>query len=145
MTYVIDASVAVKWFVRENLHEEALALLDHRERLAAPDLIVSEVANIAWKKAVRNEISREQAHVITTAISQYIPKLHRSVELSERALELALTLNHPVYDCIYLACADMVEGVMITADRKLHQSVHGSKFQGLIEYLADADFSNDAR
>lgn len=144
MTYVIDASVAVKWFVRENLHDEALRLLEYRERFAAPELIVSEVTNIAWKKVVRNEISREQARAITIAISQYIPTLRRSVELSERALELALILNHPVYDCLYLACAEVAGGKLITADRKLYQSVQGSEFESLINYLADVDFSNDA-
>lgn len=131
MIYVIDASVAVKWFVRENLHEQALALLDHRDHLAAPELIVSEVANIAWNKVVRNEISPEHAGYITMAISQYIPTLHRSVGLSQRALEIALTLNHCVYGCIYLACAERVDGILITADRKLRQSVRGSEFEKL--------------
>ena len=138
MTYVVDASVAVKWFVRENLHEEALGLLDRSESLAAPDLIVTEATNIALKKVVRNEISREQAHVITIAISRYIPTLHPSADLAERALEIALTLNHPVYDCIYLACAETIDGILITADRKLCRSVHGSEFESLIRYLDDA-------
>jgi len=143
VTCVIDASVAVKWFVRESLHDEALRLLEHRDRFVAPELIVSEVTNIAWKKVVRKEISHEQTRFIVVAISQYIPTLRRSVELSERALELALTLNHPVYDCLYLACAEGVGGTLITADRKLHQSVQGSEFESLITYLADIDFSND--
>lgn len=144
MTYVIDASVAVKWFVRENLHDEALRLLAYREHFAAPELIVSEVTNIAWKKVVRNEISRQQARAITIAISRYIPKLQRSVELSEQALEIALILNHPVYDCLYIACAEAVGGKLMTADRKLHQSVKGSEFESVLKYLADVDFSNDA-
>jgi len=138
VTCVVDASVAVKWFVRENLHEQALALLDHGEPLAAPDLVVTEVTNIAWKKVVRNEISRGQARVITQAISQYLPALHPSADLAERALDIALTLNHPVYDCIYLACAETVDGILITADRRLCRSVYGSKFAGLIKYLDDA-------
>lgn len=144
MTYVVDASVAVKWFVRENLHEEALALLDLGEPLAAPDLIVAEVTNIVWKKVVRNEISREQASVIAIAIPRYIPALHPSADLSERALEIALALNHPVYDCLYLACAEAVDGILITADRKLFRSVHGSEFESLIKYLEDVDVSDDA-
>lgn len=139
VTYIVDASVAMKWFVRENFHEQALALLDYNEPLAAPDLVVTEVTNIAWKKVIRNEVSREQAHIITQAISRYIPALHPSVNLAERALEIALTLNHPVYDCIYLACAETLGGLLITADWRLHQSVHGSEFAGLVKYLDDAE------
>jgi predicted nucleic acid-binding protein len=50
----------------------------------------------------------------------------------------ALTLNHPVYDCIYLACAETIDGILMTADRRLHRSVHGSEFESLIRYLDDA-------
>ena len=47
---VVDASVAIKWFVREALHEEALRLVDNPDAMQAPDLLVVEVTNIAWKK-----------------------------------------------------------------------------------------------
>lgn len=143
MIIVVDASVAIKWFVREELHEQALLLLDHAEQLQAPDLIVTEVTNIAWKKSVRNEISDTQARIIAVAIRQYIPTLRPSTELTEQALDIALTLNHPVYDCLYLTCADGVAGVLITADRRLCNIVHGTAFEKTVRYLGDPDFLGD--
>jgi predicted nucleic acid-binding protein len=51
--FVIDASVAIKWVVRETGTQEALSLRQHR--LVAPDLLVAECANILWKKVRRKE------------------------------------------------------------------------------------------
>jgi predicted nucleic acid-binding protein len=38
--------------------------------------------------------------------------------LERRALELALALEHPIYDCVYLALAERMERRLITADRR---------------------------
>ncbi len=140
MTYIVDASVAVKWFVRENLHDQALLLLDHGDLLQAPDLVVPEVANIAWKKCIRGEIPDLQARAIATAMRQYIPTLHPSAGLVERALDIALTLNHPVYDCLYLACAEEAAGPLITADERLYETIQGTEFAPLVRHLENPDF-----
>ena len=52
MTLVVDASVAMKWFVSEEGSTEAATLLAGLDALIAPDLIVAEVVNAAWR-AVR--------------------------------------------------------------------------------------------
>lgn len=138
MTWVVDSSVAVKWFVQEELREEALQLLDWSEGLSAPDLIVTEVAGVAWKKCIRGEIERDHAGFIATAIRGYIGTLHSSVDLIEQALQIALSLNHPIYDCLYLACAENVGGVMVTVDRRLLLKVQGTSFGGLVCHIEDA-------
>ena len=58
-TWVIDASVAIKWVVDEPGTEQALLL--RRHHLVAPDLLVPECANILWKKIRRGELSEAQA------------------------------------------------------------------------------------
>jgi predicted nucleic acid-binding protein len=40
-------------------------------------------------------------------------------ELRLRALELALELNHPIYDCFYLALAERERCPLVSADKKL--------------------------
>ena len=137
MTYVVDASVAAKWFLREPLHDQALALLDHVELLAAPDLIVTEVANIAWKKAVRGDIGRAQAQAMAAAIRHYLPTLQPSTELAEHAFDIALALNHPVYDCLYVACAEAAGGVLVTADQALCEAMRETAFAPLVRNLED--------
>ncbi len=140
MIFVVDASIAVKWFVRENLHDEAHRLLDHRDALTAPDLIVAEIANVAWKKAIRGEISRDQAQAIATEISQHIPAFYPSADLIERALKIALDVNHTVYDCLYIACAEAVSGVLVTADERLVEAVENTELAPFARYIGDPDF-----
>jgi predicted nucleic acid-binding protein len=134
---IVDASVAIKWFVREVLHDEALVLLDHPDRLQAPELIVPELTNAAWKKCLREEITRKQAQMIVAAVPRYVSVLY-SISLDhERALEIALLLKHPVYDCVYLACAERVGGIVVTTDRVLLRRVKNSPFAGLAAFLPD--------
>ncbi len=123
MSLVIDASVAAKWFVREDLHEQAHSLLAYRDLFHAPDIIIAEVANIARKKSVRSEITMAQARLTAAASRHYIAHLHASSPLIKRALDLALSLNHPVYDCLYIACAEVSGGTLITADQRLKARV----------------------
>lgn len=137
MTFVADASVAIKWFVREALHREALRLLDEPETLHAPDLLVPEVTNIAWKKALRGEIGKNQAAEIAKAIRQGVPLLYPSALFNERALEIAFTLKHPVYDCLYLACAELIGGILITADEALEEAARRAGFGRLIRRLEE--------
>lgn len=139
MKYTVDASVALKWFVKEPLHDEAILLLEDSGQLTAPDLIVSEVMNIAWKKAIRGEIDHDQAYKIVAGIDQIFGSFYPSTTLADSALRIALTLNHPVYDCMYLACAEATGTVLVTADKQLGKTVANTPWQKLVIYVGDVD------
>lgn len=134
MTVVVDASVAAKWFIRGNGRKQALKALDAPSR-HAPDLIVAEIANVAWKKAIRGEVTTDQARFISAAVARYFAVLHRSEALVHRAMEIALTLRHPVYDCLYLACAERAGGRLITADRKLLATLQRTEFASIAIHI----------
>ena len=138
MNLVIDASVAIKWFVKENLHDEARRLLDGQDDLHAPDLLVAELANVAWKKTVRREIDARQARDIALAYLDGVPRLWSSADLVDRALQIALELGHPIYDCLYIACAEAVSGVLVTADGRLRAAVDATRFEPLVRYLGSS-------
>ena len=137
MTLIVDASVAVKWFVEETLHDEARRLLKPPREIEAPDFILIEVANASWKKAARKEISNDQARAIVHMIPQFIPVLLPSSKLLERATALAIELVHPVYDCLYIACAEMTGGAVVTADNRLRKVVEGTGFVHLVRHLSE--------
>jgi predicted nucleic acid-binding protein len=127
MTLVVDASIAVKWFIEEDGRERALRILDQADR-QAPDLIVAEVANVVCKKAVRGQVTDTQAHAICAALPRYFEILHPSEALAQSAIRMALGLRHPIYDCIYLACAARVGARLVTADRRLIAAVANTEF-----------------
>lgn len=138
MTLIVDASVAIKWFVEEEATALATSLLERAEPLQAPDLLVVEVTNIAWKKALRGDIDVVHAQLIAAQTQGPFNGLFPTVELHERALELALELNHPVYDCVYLACAEQFDdGCVVTADQRLCNAIGESRHAGLVKSLAE--------
>jgi len=133
MTLVVDASIATKWFVEEDGREQALQILELADR-QAPDLIVAEVANVLWKKALRGQVTDAQARAICGALPRYFDILHPSAALIESAMAIALALRHPVYDCLYLACAVRVEGRLVTADRRLIGALDRTEHASLAVY-----------
>lgn len=115
---VIDASVAIKWVAPEASTDHAVALLDGT-RLLAPDLLVAECANILWKKVVRAEMERETAIVAAQAIERVEIELVPMRLFLADSLKLAIALDHPAYDCLYLALALARGCRFVTADGRL--------------------------
>jgi len=68
MTWVVDASVAVKWFVDEVRSAEARAYSPRASRSSRPNLIIPESCNTAWKKVRRGDISLEQGEAMVRAL-----------------------------------------------------------------------------
>ena len=114
---VIDASVAVKWVVEEEGTTEALALRDRA--LAAPDLLIAECANILWKKVRRNELSEQEAVFAAGLLARADIELMAMRPYLEAAVRIAVALDHPAYDCIYIALAEAEELRFVTADMSL--------------------------
>jgi len=50
-------------------------------------------------------------------------------DLRNRALELAIELDHPIYDCFYLALAERERCPLVTADKRLVAAT--KKFKGV--------------
>ena len=119
-TLVIDASIAVKWVVEENGTAEAL-VLRQKAKLIAPELLVAEL----WKKVQRHELLKEEALLAARLLQGAEIELLPTRSLLEAATQMSIEINHPTYDCLYLALAVDNECRCVTADerflRKLHQ------------------------
>ena len=68
MNAVVDASVAIKWFVPEALSNEAQRLLDGGAALFAPDFLLIEFGNIIWKKVRLGELAHGDGDAALTAL-----------------------------------------------------------------------------
>lgn len=122
--YVVDASIVVKWFVEEKWSDEASSLLESGATLIAPELLFAEVSNALWAMRRRGDIdSADLADAIDAlrAVPVAIPFSMR--QLAAAAARLAVDLDHPVYDCFYLALAVQEQYPVITADRRFHHKV----------------------
>jgi predicted nucleic acid-binding protein len=124
---VVDASIAVKWVVEEDGTQAALALRT-RAKLIAPDLLVAECANILWKKVQRGELSKDEAILGVRLLERSDIELLPMRSLLATATRIAVELDHPAHDCLYLALAIENACRFVTADerfiRKLAQTGH---------------------
>jgi predicted nucleic acid-binding protein len=137
MTIVVDAGVALKWYLSEDDSEAALALLDSGERLIAPDLIVAELCSGAWRLLSRGELRIEQLAIIARGTPDVFSSLHGSASLAARAAAIALELDHPVYDCFYLALSETQNAPLVTADRRLILKAKGTPFAQRTVHLSE--------
>ncbi len=122
MKLVVDASVAVKWLFTEDGTTESRRLLAHEVHLYAPDFILTEAANVIWKKVRRREIDDPQPYFEELASFQEVIVLRSSRDLVARASAIAIAIDHPIYDCFYLACAEAEGAPLVTADTKLQRA-----------------------
>lgn len=133
MRLVVDASVALKWVLSEPGSDAALAL--RNEELIAPVLWVAEAANALWRSVRVGQLTIDDA---TEALSELFDAPVASVAMEPhlpRALELAASLAHPIYDCIYLALA-LQHGVqVVTADRRFAAVASRPELAGRVRLL----------
>jgi predicted nucleic acid-binding protein len=134
---VVDASVAIKWFVPEIHSAAADRMLDPELIISAPDLIGPELGNTIWKKVRRQEITAEEASEILAGFSSMDIEIYPSSLLLHSAFALALALDRTVYDCLYLALAVAQDCALVTADQRFHASVRESPLDSHIRWIAD--------
>lgn len=131
----IDASVVIKWLIEEVGTPEALALQrDHA--LIAPDLLISECANILWKKVQRNELQKREALLAARLLQGAEIELVPTRSLLETTTQLAIELAHPAYDCVYLALAIERGCRFVTADDRLLRKIAQSGRKLLSDRIA---------
>lgn len=134
---LVDASVALKWFLSEPGAEEAKQLsLDHD--LYAPDLLASEVSNGLWKAVRRGALDPAHAVAATSTLEARFAAFLPTAPLAGEALELACELDHPVYDCFYLALARGKAWPLVTSDKRLQQKLSGTPYAALCRPLESA-------
>lgn len=116
MSLVIDASVAIKWVIPEEHSNVARAL--RTEVLIAPAIWTAEVGNVLWRHVVHGEIGPEEAVYFLSRL-RAAPVMIADLDSDiEAALSLAVELNHPIYDCLYLALALRENTHVVTADKR---------------------------
>lgn len=121
---VVDASVVVKWYVPAADSPAAVRIGFSGRRLLAPDLLVPEVGNVLWRYVEQAGLPRVEGEEIVRELVEWEPvRLLRSSLFVRAAMEIAATYHRTVYDSLYLAVAVYEDTAMVTADRRLANSL----------------------
>lgn len=122
---VVDASVAVRWFVAEEAgREAAMEVLDqiHRspESFAVPDLFYVEMLNVLSRlTSTTSELQRYVAALFDLGFVQ----VRVGAKLLHRAAAIALESKLSGYDALYVAVAESLSGTWITGDVRAHNKI----------------------
>ena len=118
---VVDASIAFLWFANEPDPWGASDLLEAQSPLLAPDLMAVEATNAWWKKRRRREMDLADVEQAVTNLLALEIAWTPSAALLRTAARLAVEIDHPVYDCMYLALAGSHAAPLATADDRLRR------------------------
>lgn len=138
-TWVVDASVAVKWALPgqngETHQEQALALLHEIQQghcqVLQPPHWLAEVAAVLTRLAPIQSLG-----LLRTFLAMELP-VTTEWDVYEQACRLAVKLNHHLFDTLYHAVAlQSSDTVFITADKRYFR-----KAAGLGQIIALQNFS----
>lgn len=135
--YVVDASVAAKWYFQEEHSERADLLLERDGEILAPGLLVVEIATLVWKRARRGEITEAVADRIVAALRQVPLEIRPTAELVTAALPLALHGGLTLHDAFYAALAVKAGCPLVTADRTLYGLLRGGALADHALWIGD--------
>ncbi|WP_392531123.1 type II toxin-antitoxin system VapC family toxin [Nostoc sp. C117] len=126
--YVLDASIAIKWFIPEVYSHAARRLIGSNHTFLVPDFFFAEVGNVLWKRVRRGEDTAENARQTLTDLNTVPLELYLSQPLMPLALDIAIQIDRAVYDSLYLALAITQQCQMVTADEKLYNALQTSSY-----------------
>lgn len=134
---VVDASVAAKWFFREEFTDSAIRLRDTQYRLHAPDFLLLEMDALFAKRIRRGEMSRPEATAARSALRKIPMTYHPSGALAHAAFDMACKTGGSFYDCLYLALAKNLRATLATADRRFCRMLGQTDYSGFLLWVGD--------
>ena len=125
MSIVLDASVAVAWFLPEVFSLEARQwrskMMKKEVEFYVPNLHFYEFGNVLRKYVLFRDVSHE--------IAQEIFSLHLESPLKiispnkSKLLEISLKYNSTIYDAVYISVALELQAPLLTAERATREWV----------------------
>ena len=137
--YVIDTSVAVKWFLPDAADEaNTLEALDLFLRLRAAEITLLQPPH--WKAEIAAVLARltrgsAAANIDDLNLLAGIETIDAPL-IYHRAVQLAIDLSHHLFDTLYHATALECDAVMVTADRRYYDKAAPLGRIVLLEQLA---------
>lgn len=126
---VIDASVAVKWFLPEDRTGEALRYREGSNELFAPSHLLLEVFHAVWRQARAGALPFHEVSAAALILKGTFSSLVPVHELFEPASALSAGLPFPIYDCLYLALGQREDAEVVTADERMFAAARKARIK----------------
>lgn len=133
--YVIDASVAVKWFLNEELAEEALEILHQLSFFYAPEIFLTEIDSVLTKYVRQRKMTISDAWDKRKLFRVLPYRLIEYNKIEDFAFQLATEFSVTTYDASYLAIAIDYNAVLYTADQRLANGLSTTPFSDYVKSI----------
>jgi len=137
MKYVIDATVAVKWYQPEIYSEQAVALVQSDVELVVPDILYAQASNVFWKRVKANQLSIEEAHRCLRNLRRLPLRRVSTESLLNEALEIACLTTRTLNEALYFALAIREDTQVVTADRRWFGLVSTGPMRAYLAFVSD--------
>ena len=136
--WVVDTSVGLKWFIKEDDTRLADLLLPAAGQLVAPDVIFTECAH-AVKRRILDGFPRDILDDMCERLPKTPSRVFPTAPLAARAVRLSLELKlRDTNDCFFLALAEREKIPMVTADLKFIAAANRAGRGEFVVNLKDA-------
>jgi predicted nucleic acid-binding protein len=116
---VLDASAALRLITQDPAAEDLARQVEQMALVLAPELMLTEVANALWKLQRAGSLEGINPQLLLADARDLVDQIEPDRTLQVEALALACHLNHPVYDCLYLALARREAATLLSTDQRL--------------------------
>jgi predicted nucleic acid-binding protein len=118
---VLDASAVLRLITHDPIASGWVEQVGQAPLVLAPALMLTEVANALWKLQRSAGLAGMDPQQLLADAADLVDQIEPDRHLQVEALALACHLNHPVYDCLYLALARREAACLLTADQRLQR------------------------
>lgn len=119
MRLVLDTSAAANIVLQTALAPALMAMLEQADRVIAPSLMHSELANTLWKAVHFSGLETDQAMNHYEDAIALVDEFILDETLMLLAIRNAVRHAHPVYDMVFVAAAQQHGCSLLSVDRKL--------------------------
>jgi predicted nucleic acid-binding protein len=135
--FVVESSVAVKWFVPEEFSSQSSRLLDGGHEVLAPDTLAVATGKIITAKMSDDEITPDEAMEVVSAVDSAPVAIHPSAPLLLPGMEISYIYGCRLGDGINLSLAVQFDCRLVTAQQELYDVVQGTPFASHVKWVGD--------
>ena len=136
---VCDVNVVFKLLITEPDSEQAFRVIENSQ-VVVPELLFLEVGNALWSRIHAGRSDFDQVRGWFQDLEKFEFDVRPIRPYVGQALQIADTLDRPIYDCLYLALAETLSIPFVTADARLLSAIRRAP-RPSNEVIALADFA----
>ena len=122
MILVLDVSAAAEFVLNRANKNRIESYLLKADLVIAPDIYISEIANVFWKYHCFESMPKEICEELVEKSVQLVDYIESSIDLYREAFHFACENKLSVYDALYIIASRRNNGMLVSIDKQLNDT-----------------------